>query len=265
VAVRRLAAAIGLVLLVAGCGGGGNDRAKSVSQYIDQVNSIQHGLALPLGDVALGYTQLSKGEKLETVQPKLEKSAVTIRKLERRVDALQVPPVASRLDSLIRRLVHGEVQLADEVALLAAYARDSQPILLRAATAGKTLQTSLHGAHTRVKQADALEAYAAPLDGVAKDLEALHAPLVIQPSQRIQVQTYRDVARRARALATALRAKKNGAQQLHALEVAVASSSSIPAQKARIAAVKGFNRRVARLRALEVQAQHERSRLERTL
>jgi hypothetical protein len=116
-----------------------------------------------------------------------------------------------------------------------------------------------------VKQADALEAYAAPLDGVAKDLEALHAPLVIQPSQRIQVQTYRDVARRARALATALRAKKNGAQQLHALEVAVASSSSIPAQKARIAAVKGFNRRVARLRALEVQAQHERSRLERTL
>ena len=264
-AVRRLAAAIGLVLLVAGCGGGGNDRAKSVSQYIDQVNSIQHGLALPLGDVALGYTQLSKGEKLEQVQPKLEKSAATIRKLERRVDALQVPPVASRLDSLIRRLVHGEVQLADEVALLAAYARDSQPILLRASTAGKTLQTSLHGAHARAKQADALEAYATPLDGVAKDLEALHAPLVIQPSQRIQVQTYRDVARRARALATALREKKNGAQQLHALEVAVASSSSIPAQKARIAAVKGFNRRVARLRALEVQAQHERSRLERTL
>jgi hypothetical protein len=262
---RRLAATIGLVLLVAGCGGGGKSSAQSVSEYIDQVNSIQHGLALPLGDVALGYRQLSTGAKLEKVQPKLEQSAATIRKLERRIDALHPPPDASRLDLYIRQLVHGEVQLADEVALLAAYAHDSQPIVARAATAGTTLQTSLHTSKTRNKQAEALETYATPLEGVAKDLEALHAPLVIQPSQRIQVQTYRDVARRARALATALRNKKSGAKELHDLEVAVASSSSIPAQKARIAAVKGFNRRVAHLRTLEAKAEHERSRLERTL
>lgn len=262
---RRLAATIGLVLLVAGCGGGGNDRADSVSQYIDRVNSIQHGLALPLGDVALGYRQLSTGEKLEKVKPKLEKSAATIRKLERRIDALNAPPVASRLDLYIRQLVHGEVQLADEVALLASYSEESQPIVARAATAGKTLQASLHQSRTRDKQAEALETYATPLERVAKDLEALHAPLVIQPSQRIQVQTYRDVALRARALAKALRDKKSGAKELHDLEVAVASSSSIPAQKARIAAVKGFNRRVARLRTLEAKAEHERSRLERTL
>src|SRR5262245_56240225 len=125
---RRLAAAVGIVLVVAGCGGGGgNDRAESVSRYIEDVNSIQHGLALPLGDVALGYRQLSTGEKLAQVQPKLDKSVATIRRLERRIDALQAPPSAARLDRLVRDLVHGEWQLANEVALLAAYARDSQP------------------------------------------------------------------------------------------------------------------------------------------
>ena len=37
------------------------------------------------------------------------------------------------------------------------------------------------------------------------------------------------------------------------------------AQKARIAAIKAFNRRTARLRRLEADAQRERNRLERTL
>src|SRR5262249_44737973 len=138
---------------------------------------------------------LSTGEKLAQVQPKLEKSVATIHRLEGRIDALQAPPSAARLDRYVRDLVHSEWQLANEVALLAAYARDSQPLVVRASNAGKTLQASLHDSRTRAKQADALEAYAAPLDGVAKDLEALDAPLVVRSSQRIQVQTYRDVSR----------------------------------------------------------------------
>src|SRR6476646_7881708 len=109
---RRLAAAIGVVLLVAGCGGSDNSNEKSVSKYIEDVNTIQHGLSLPLGQVALGYRQLATGSKLE-------KSAVTIRKLERRIDALDPPVKAIRLDALIRRLVHGEAQLAEELAQLA--------------------------------------------------------------------------------------------------------------------------------------------------
>jgi hypothetical protein len=262
---RRLAAAVGIVLLVAGCGGSGDSGAESVSKYIDDVNSVQHGLAIPLGDVALAYRQISTGAKLEAMQPRLEKSAATIRRLERRIDALQPPPEAIRLDATVRSLVHGDWQLANEVALLAAYARDSRPVLARASATGKTLQASLHSARTRTAQAAALDAYATSLDGVATDLEALPSPLVVRAGQRIQAQTFRDVARRAQALAGALRRRQSGAPELHALEVAVASSSSIAAQKSRIAAVKGFNRRVARLRELEAKAQKERTRLEKTL
>src|SRR5512132_1163238 len=111
---RRLAATVGmvlLVLLVAGCGGDDHSNADSVAKYVEDVNSIQHGLSLPLGEVALGYRQLSSGSSLETMQPKLEKSVRTISKLERRVDALQPPPEALRMDGFVRDLVHGEWEL----------------------------------------------------------------------------------------------------------------------------------------------------------
>src|SRR5437763_528572 len=173
---RRLAAAVGVVLLVAGCGGGGDSNGKSVSQYIEKVNSIQHGLSLPLGQVAVGYRQLAAGSNLETMQPKLAKSARTIRTLERRVDALQPPPDAVRLDQIIRRLVHGEAQLGGEMAQLAAYVRDSAPVLTRATAAGKSLHDALSAPRTRAAQATALESYAAPVAAAAKQLAKLEAP-----------------------------------------------------------------------------------------
>src|SRR5436305_2447688 len=262
---RRLAAAVAVVLLVAGCGGSDHSAQKDVSKYIDDVNSVQHGLSLPLGQVALGYRQLAKGSNLPAMQPKLAESARTIRTLERRLDSLDPPGAALRLDVVIRRLVHGEAQLAGELALLAAYVRDSAPVLTRAAAAGTTLRDSLSGKRTRSAQATALEAYAAPLDTAANQLARLAAPPVVAPSQRSQIQTYRLIATRSRALAKALRGGKSGAQEVHDLQAAVASSSSTEAQKARIAAIKAFNGRTARLRRLEAEAQRERNRLERTL
>ncbi len=262
---RRLAAAIGVVLLVAGCGGSDNSNEKSVSKYIQDVNTIQHGLSLPLGQVALGYRQLATGSSLEKMQPKLAKSVVTIRKLERRIDALDPPVKAIRLDALIRRLVHGEAQLAEELAQLATYVHDAAPVLTRATAAGQSLHDALSKPRTRKDQATALEEYATPLDAAAKDLAKLDAPPVVAPSQRTQIQSYRLIAARARALATALRSGKSGAQEVHDLQVAVATSSSTEAQKARIAAIKAFNRRSATLRRLEADAQRERNRIERTL
>ena len=122
---------------------------------------------------------------------------------------------------------------------------DAAPVLTRASGAGKSLHDALSAPQTREAQAVALEAYAAPLDAAAKQLAKLDAPPVVAPSQRTQIQTYRLIAARARALATALRNGKSGAQEVHDLQVAAATSSSTQAQKARIAAIKAFNRRTA--------------------
>src|SRR5690242_18532762 len=122
---RRLAALVGLALLVAGCGG--HNRSAPVVDYIDQVNAIQRSLAIPLGQVTQDYQQLSHGTRIQNDRPELEQSVRTIGKLSRRIDALQPPPEAARLDRILRQLVGQERQLATEVALLAGYVRDSSP------------------------------------------------------------------------------------------------------------------------------------------
>jgi hypothetical protein len=166
---------------------------------------------------------------------------------------------------VILRLVKGEAELAEELAQLATYVHDAAPVITRASGAGKSLHDALSAPRTRKAQALALDEYAVPLDAAAKQLGKLKAPPVVAPSQRTQIQAYRLIAARARALATALRNGKSGAQEVHDLQVAVATSSSTEAQKARIAAIKAFNRRTAKLRRLEADAQRERNHLERTL
>src|SRR5215217_2907754 len=116
------AAAITIVLLTAGCGGHGESRADKVTRYIDDVNAIQRRLTAPLTEVGLQNRALRKGAKLEVLRPKLERSASTIRTLERRLDALEPPAEAQRLDALIREIVHDQWELAHEFALLAGYA-----------------------------------------------------------------------------------------------------------------------------------------------
>ena len=225
---RRLAATVGLVLLVllvAGCGGGDQSDADSVARYIEDVNSIQHGLSLPLGDVALAYRQLSNGSNLETMQPKLEKSVATLseaRAARRRAPASARGPADGRLHP---RPVHGEWELANELALLAAYVHDAAPVLTRASAAGTGLRDALQASRTRAAQADALEEYAAPLDAAARQVGELarargRRPVAAHADQHLP----RD-CRRARALATAIAQRKSGAQQVHDLQVAVASSA----------------------------------------
>jgi hypothetical protein len=262
---RRLAAAgIGIALLAAGCGGH-NSRAKAVSQYIDDVNAIQRNMQIPLADVAVRNRELQNGAKLETQRPKLEQSARTLRTLERRLDALEPPLEAERLDSLMRRAVHAEWELAHELTLVAVYAQASKAPLAHAAAAQTRVRAALTKARKPAAQAVALDGFARALDGVAAQLRRLRPPPTLAPQHRTSIRMYDQIAASARVLAAALRHGKDTARPLHELQVATASGSSIAAQKARIAAVVAYNRRGLRAKRLFAEAQNERTRLERTL
>src|SRR6266536_3700644 len=258
---RRLAAAgIGIALLAAGCGG--HSRAEAVSQYIDDVNAIQRDLTIPLADIAVRNRELQTGGQLDAQRPQLERSATTLRTLERRLDALQPPPEARRLDSLMRQTVHTEWELAHELALLADYAHESRLPLARAAVAQKRVRTALK-TRKAAAQASALDAFAGALESAARQLRRLHAPPTLGPQHHTSIRTFERMAASARAVAQALRRRKDTARPLHELQVAAASSSTTAAQRARIAAVVAFNRRVARVKELANRAQRERIRLER--
>ena len=142
---RRLGAAttIAVVLLAAGCGGGGDNRAESVAQYIEHVNKVQSDLSKPLIAIARANQDLRQGAKLATLRPKLERSAATIRKVERRLEALQPPQEAERLDRLILQTVQGEWELAHEFAQLARYSPAAATVLAHAAAAGRQVRAAL--------------------------------------------------------------------------------------------------------------------------
>src|SRR3954471_11116515 len=253
------------VLLAAGCGGGGDNRAESVALYIEHVNRVQGDLAKPLVAVARANQDLRQGKKLASLRPRLERSATTIQKVERRLDALQPPPEAVRLDRLIRETVHGEWQLAHEFAQLAEYTPPAGRALARAAAAGAQVRASLRGTKTPVRQAEALETYADALDSVTRSLEQLDPPPVVVPERTTQIDQYTRIAASSRGLAAALRSGKGIAPQLRGLEAAIASGSTVSAQKARIAGIRAFNRRIAAVRTVAAKAQRERTRLQTEL
>src|SRR3954465_11164960 len=152
-----VAAAIA-VLLAAGCGGGDDKRAESVALYIEHVNRVQGDLAKPLVAAARANQDLRQGKKVAARRPRLERSATTIRKVERRLDALQPPPEAVPLDRLSRQTVHGEWQLAHEFAQLAEHEPVAGKALARAAAAGEQVRASLRGTKRPTPQAESLEA-----------------------------------------------------------------------------------------------------------
>ncbi len=236
-----------------------------MSRYIDEVNAVQSDLRVPLAHVPVGYRELQRGAKLETLQPKLEQSGQTLRKLERRLDALEPPPEARKLDSLMRQTVHAEWELAHELVLVAAYAQASKPPLADAAKAQTRVRAALKAAKKPEAQAVALDGFARDLDGVVEQLRGLHPAPTLVPQHRTTVRMYERIAASARKLARALRRGKDASKPLHELQVAAASGSSLAAQRARIAAVRAYNQRVVRVRRLYADAQGERTRLQRTL
>jgi hypothetical protein len=263
--LRRLAAAgvVGIALLAAGCGDDG--RAKAVSQYIDDVNAVQLDLRVPLARVAASTRAVQSGPKLEEQRRKLEQAVKTLRKLEQRLDALEPPPDAQRLDSLLRLAVHADTELAEELVLVAVYARDSKAPLADAAAAQTRVRAALKAARKPAAQAVALDDLARSQDGVAKQLGRLHPAPTLAPQHETSIRMFERIAESARKVAVALRRGKDPAKPLHELQVATASASTIAAQRARIAAVRAYNKRVIRARRLLTDAQRERTRLQRTL
>lgn len=262
---RRLGAAAVAAVALLGAGCGGDDTTKSVTRYIEDVNAIQRELAIPLDFVARANRDLRAGARLSELRPKLEQSVRSIARLERRLNALDPPPQAERLDALLREIVREERRLAQEFARLAEYSPAAAAPLARAAAAGRRARNALGASLKPGDQAAALETYARELRSVTRTLRTLVPPAVVAEDHRVQVRTYTRIAATSRALAAALRRRSGVAARLAALERAVVSGSTLRVQRARNAGIRAFNRRVAHVKELGAKAQRERLRLQREL
>jgi hypothetical protein len=263
--VRLALAGLTVLLLVSACGGG--QRRESVVGYIDEVNTVQTEMRRPLLQVVRAYRDFGRkgGPTLTQLEPRLERSEATIRSVDRKLRRLQPPPDARRLHALLVQLVTAEGEVAHEVVQLAQFAPRFSAALGPLGPASRTLRASFATAKKANEQADALDLYAAALSGVLDKLQPLQAPPAFAPALAGQRTTLRRVQASATQLADGLRKKARTALPtlIQQFTNAGLASRSLSAQRARIAAIKAYNSRVARLDALARKVDRERLTLER--
>jgi hypothetical protein len=269
VIVRPVALAVGLALLVAGCGGGGgSSRRDAVASYLDQVNRIEAGLTRPAASVAVATHELTTPHGDRTVaEHDLRSAARRIDALRRRLARVDTPAEALKLRALLLEQLDREAGLAREVAAYAAFMPAFETALHPLAPAGSRLQHSLSTKRPPAEDAAALDAYDRTLAVVVGRLRALRPPPVSAPVRTTELRTLERVRAAATALAKALRAKRASAVPglVHDLEVAGAGNASIASQRARIAAIRAYNRRVDSLATLTARIDRERARVASSL
>lgn len=266
--LRVALAASAVVLLVSACGGNGA-RRHAVGDYIQQVNHIQISMRAPLIAVQKAYKDFGRknGPTLVNIEPRLARAEVTIRGLRTRLEALQPPPDARKLHALLVRLVTQEAEVAHELVLLAQFSPRFTAALRPLAPASQRLRTEFKAAKKAKTQADALDAYAVELSGVLRRLRSVKAPPAFAAALQSERATLERVHASALALADGLR--KNRTKALPTLiqrfTNAGLEGQGIAAQKARIAGIEAYNRRIADLSALARKVNTERLRVDKNL
>jgi hypothetical protein len=261
----RVALAAAVVLLAAGCG---DDHAgrHAVADYVDDVNRVELQLRTPLLELQRSNARFSTADPAKTHADAV-RARKTIVRLQHVLEQLKPPQQAARLHERLLALVAAELDLSHEVESLSVFLPRISRALAPMPSIQRRLDTALKRATERSAQASALERYAADLDGRANALRGLDPPPVSQPVRAGQLATLVTTRGIALQLAAALRAHADA--RLPALErqfsAAARSDESVSAQRARIAAITAYNRRVRALATLAARVQQERRRLDRTL
>jgi hypothetical protein len=264
------AAALAVVLLVSACGSGHKAQRNALTNYINSVNTAQVSMRKQLLAVERAYRDFGRkgGPSIAKIEPRLARSERTIRDIARRIEALEPPPDARKLHSLLVRLVVQEAQVAHELVELAQFSPRFSAALHPLGAGGAALRTAFKSAKKATQQATALDAYAATLAVVLRRLRSVEAPPAFAPALVSQRSSLAHVRATALELAAGLRNKKQQAalpRLIQRFTNAGNASQSLAEQKARIAAIEAYNARVNGLATLGHAIDTERVRLEKTL
>jgi hypothetical protein len=286
------AVAVGAALIVTLAGRSpASPKHKAVAAYITDVDQIQQQLQAQLTKTVKAYREFSAGSTpAKTLTPQIREAEQTLRQLQRRIVGLPAPTPATHLRKLLVRLMGAEVSVAHEVGQLAVFSPRYATLLKPARAAGAELSSelaavkppkvhSLRGTKAQLQkaqaafaaaasaaaaqQADAVDAYVARIGAVEARLRSVRPPLVMRPAYRTQLQTLEASRKAGSALAHELRKKDRSQVAVLGRKFTLAAriAGSVSAQKAQIAAIKAYNRRVRAIGTLQGEIQQELARL----
>jgi hypothetical protein len=286
------AVAVAAAASVALIGRSSSPKHNAVAGYIKDVDAVQQQMQAQLTKTVAAYRSFSKGgAPAKTLTPELAQAETTLRLLQRRLVALPAPQPAKRLRTLLVRLTAVEVAIAHEVAQLSGFTSPYSTLLKEARTASVVLSHALsavkppvahkiRGTRKQVKkaqaaftaaasaaaaqQADAVDAYDAKIAVVERRLRKLEPPPVMTPAYRTQLKTLETSRIAGSALAQELRKKNRSHVAVFGRRFTLAAriAGSVSAQKAQIAAITAYNRRVRSIGTLQGEIRQELVRLQ---
>jgi len=282
-AAIAVAAAVGVTIL----GRSSSPKRNAVARYITDVDTVQQQMQAQLTKTVAAYRSYAKGgASAQTVTPELAHAEGTLRLLQHRLVGLSAPPPAKHLRALLLQLTGLEVAIAHEVAQLSAFTPEYSALLKRARTASVVLSRALsavkppvahqiRGTRKQVKaaqaaftaaasaaaaeQAGAVDAYDAKIAGLERRLRKLDPPAVMTPAYRTQLKTLETSRIAGSALAQELRKQDRSHVAVYGrrFTLAARTAGSLSAQKAQIAAITAYNRRVRGIGTLQGEIRQE--------
>jgi hypothetical protein len=265
---------------------------KAVAAYITDVDQIQQGMQAQLINTVSAFRALANGSVgAKSLAPRLAQAESTLRVLQRRLVALPAPALAKHLRLLLIQLTGSEVSTAHEVGQLARFSPRFAALLKDVRTAGAELARALgavkppqahklHGtkkqiAHAQAAfsaaadkaaalQAVAVDAYVTEIARLERELGKLQPPPIVSPAYRTQLRTLTNSTTTGSALAKELRKtnRSDVATFSRKFTLAARIAGSVSAQKAQIAAIKAYNRRVRKIGTLQGDIKVELARLQ---
>jgi len=258
----RIGVAAVLVVLLAGCGGGGgHPRRDAVNAYFVKVDSAE----APLLNRRIVIENALRTFSMRTNTPAevkaLKQGQKQILAAERAVAAIEPPADARKIHADLLALLRLEASLTGELVLTTSYAPQLRAALAPTAPAGTGLSKELRTAKGWSAQADAFAAYREALEPVVAKLDTLTAPPVLAPT----LQGERAALRRRIALSAtverALRKKDVKAANAAISSLFAIGSDAVRTRNAEIAAARAYNARITRVSVLTAAVAKERERL----
>jgi len=237
----------------------------AVAAYIDDVNKAQLDLQTQLRRVDTTYRRFRLDPKaLAAQQDDLVKAEAVIRRVRRRVAALDPPADARRLHVRILHALALEASFAHEIVELARalprYVRENSrltPALTRA-------RDELKNASTAAQQDRALLDYATVLRTTARRLEAIDAPPILETTIEARAARLKTTARVMDRLRLAVK-QGNRAEVSQLNRFLARTSRATEVTQEQHDAVVTYNRTLRAISLARAAVERERQRLDRTL
>jgi hypothetical protein len=266
--MRRVAGCLLLlcVLVVSGCGDSAKDKRRdAVNEYLDEVERIQLHYAPSFELANKAYQDFSKGKVGKRQLDRLKGAEVSILAARNTLSDVKPPEDAQKLHRDLVKLYDLNAQLGLEVITLQQFLPGVRKALASLARVNGKYRKGLASTGSAGEQASVLDAYAAAISGVSRNLARMPAPTALRPWQSSQVTRLQQIAQTGRTLAAALRVGDRAAVDALIKRFRFLLARQPNVTQAQHDAVKAYDDRLIGLTKLQGQIAAEHQRLQNQL